>query len=694
NKIYISLIAALIIVGGVVFWGTSQNARFDVLSLEEDGTVLNKDYETVQFSKKDTIYRNWNSEQVILTNDETEKNVMSDSSMLIMNSGSLMFLQQTPNIDVSGVSRNTDARSVYKKTGTGFRNDYNNEIVEKEVVKLANRQYFVAGSGSLYVDGELVGEATDPLLLVDKTGSVTALVDNGTRKDRYIGHFVFVLDDTHRVDVSDEKYYVEDTVIDLSKYGGTDNEKLVINEEEELDEEDTTVDGGGNEGNGTGEGTGNGNMSSDEAAQAIKDLPSVQSIEELNALIEQINQSSTNKVPIVELTSKKVTATGLRSNLFVSDPSNTLVGQLQFDVLNSSGEVVKTYFENGRASTLDISGLQINTSYSLRLSYQYDLGNGMGVQTNSVTAVTFTTQNVSAIYSFSDIAATSFSVDVSLDSVIDNIRSSKLLVYKADGTLVNTIDVDPSVLNAGGSRVVVRDVTENTAYKVVLKVKLQTGEDITFKDSRQVTTYNSVSLRSYSLNRSQMNQYNLEYDLSLYDYQVDSVSIELSTTSWFQTKTIPVEIIKKTDTEISFIPLLEEESNGINAVVRFSLKSSDSNQKKDFTYDIGNLDFKNDNQLVYNAFFEGVNSTEIFTNYSGKLLFYFKDYIEDSEYQIVFEKKIKDEYEKIATINVSGKNIKNTEIGTYISEYNIEDEYRVVVYDSIDGIVNYTYLNT
>ncbi|MFV0499432.1 MAG: hypothetical protein ACK5NF_05320 [Bacilli bacterium] len=666
NKIYIILIVALLVVGGIVFWGSKQHNRFDTIVLKDNGSVLDTNYQTIQFAKKDIVYRNWNNEQVLLTNNEDTKDKVFDNSMFVMENGDLMFLSPAPTIDESGVARNTDGRVVYSKVESGYKNDNSNEILENEIVKLDNRQYFVAGSGKLLVDGELIGEISNPLLLIDKTGSVTAVVDNNTKKERYIGHLVIELDENHKVDISDEKYYVNDTIIDLTKYGGSDNEKLVLLEEEkESKKAEESVDNNKDS---------NGN--------------SIDNIADMNKAISKINDKlSGNKIPIVELTSTKVFATKINSNLFVSDPSNTLVGQLQFDILNENGKVVKTSYESAYSNNVNISGLNVNSNYTLRLKYKYDLGDGKGIVTRTTNVALFTTQNVSAIYEFSQIGASTFTVDISLDAIVDDVKSAKLHIYNNNDKIVNTISVDPNVLNSGGSRLVVSSLNENSSYYVKLEIILGTNDKLSFKQSRMLTTKSAVQLKSYNLERENSEQFSLNYDLELYDYALENATVELSEKKIFGTENIPVEIIKNKDSNISFIPL--KEADNIDATLRVSL--SNKNKNRDFIYDVGSVDFKKQNQLIFNEFKKGENSSQIFNNYDGELVFTMRD-AANSSYEIVFEKKGTDGFEKIINKSVDINTDKDIEINGLISKYSKKDIYRVVVYDTNDGIVNYTYL--
>lgn len=67
---------------------------------------------------------------------------------------------------------------------------------------------------------------TKPLLLIDKTGSVT--IYENKKKSRFLGHMTLKVNDKTVLDASNETYTVGERKIDLASFGGTDNEKIVV----------------------------------------------------------------------------------------------------------------------------------------------------------------------------------------------------------------------------------------------------------------------------------------------------------------------------------------------------------------------------------------------------------------------------------------------------------------------------------
>ncbi|MBC1850988.1 hypothetical protein HCA21_15080, partial [Listeria seeligeri] len=69
-----------------------------------------------------------------------------------------------------------------------------------------------------------------PLLLIDKTGSVT--IYENKKKSRYLGHMTLKVNDETVLDASNETYTIGERKIDLASFGGTDNEKIVVKKDE------------------------------------------------------------------------------------------------------------------------------------------------------------------------------------------------------------------------------------------------------------------------------------------------------------------------------------------------------------------------------------------------------------------------------------------------------------------------------
>ncbi|EFS04327.1 conserved hypothetical protein, partial [Listeria seeligeri FSL S4-171] len=189
----------------------------------------------MQFQKGNTLYRSWNDDQLIAKNDKDDtRNEIMESTILYFDKETLMFTKSVPVIDTDGVSSKLKERQVYEPKNATYQYK-NSEVAENSVVKLANRQYFLNADATLYLGDEKIKEVSKPLLLIDKTGSVT--IYENKKKSRYLGHMTLKVNDEIVLDASNETYTIGKRKIDLASFGGTDNEKSVVKEEKEKEEE-------------------------------------------------------------------------------------------------------------------------------------------------------------------------------------------------------------------------------------------------------------------------------------------------------------------------------------------------------------------------------------------------------------------------------------------------------------------------
>ncbi|HCJ4363975.1 TPA: hypothetical protein NR344_002972, partial [Listeria innocua] len=229
-KIGLIVAAVPLIIISVILWGSFKEARYDLVSLPSNGVVLNNEQETLQFQKGHTLYRSWNDDQLIAKNDEDDtRNQIMQSTILYLDKDALMFTKSVPVIDINGVSTKLKGRQVYEQKAASYLYK-NSEIAEKSVVKLANRQYFLNADATLYLGGKEIKKVSKPLLLIDKTGSVT--IYENKKKSRYLGHMTLKVNDETVLDASNETYTIGERKIDLASFGGTDNKKIVVKKDE------------------------------------------------------------------------------------------------------------------------------------------------------------------------------------------------------------------------------------------------------------------------------------------------------------------------------------------------------------------------------------------------------------------------------------------------------------------------------
>lgn len=415
-KIGLIVAAVPLIIISVILWGSFKEARYDLVSLPSNGVVLNNEQETLQFQKGHTLYRSWNDDQLIAKNDEDDtRNQIMQSTILYLDKDALMFTKSVPVIDINGVSTKLKGRQVYEQKAASYLYK-NSEIAEKSVVKLANRQYFLNADATLYLGGKEIKKVSKPLLLIDKTGSVT--IYENKKKSRYLGHMTLKVNDETVLDASNETYTIGERKIDLASFGGTDNKKIVVKKDEKEAEnkkaaEDKTEasdktaandkesgskasnqngssNGGlnatkkyGNDlkaGSGSSETASKGNTGGS-PGKAQKDLEEIDNYEAVLKKIEELNKKLERNIPVLRIGYIAPGVTSAKVSYSYSDPNNTLIGVTKISVVDEkTGKTVNTRYVSAVDTEATLTGLSPNGKYHLEFTYQYDLGTDKGIK--------------------------------------------------------------------------------------------------------------------------------------------------------------------------------------------------------------------------------------------------------------------------------------------------------------------------
>ncbi|QIK69166.1 hypothetical protein G7062_02190 [Erysipelothrix sp. HDW6C] len=698
KRVFGILIVSLAIVFGTVFWGTTQSLKFDVFALEDSGVVLNANQETIQFSANDELYRNWQSQQTLKldTYNTTEK--LAPVSVVFYNSGNLIFTNEVTNINQQGIASSRSPRQTFKVNGTSnYATSDGETIVQNDVIKLQNRQYFLPATGTVYVDGVEVQTVTNPLLMIDKTGSVT-LFENA-RKQRFLGHFVIKIDDTHVLDVSAETYTVGTNVIDLSQYGGSDNEKLVLNDEpvkeKEPEANKPSENTGGNSetpwwdsgssantGNsGSGNGSGSNNSLTDaEIQELLSKLPSISDIEALNAQIDLINsQISGHNVPKVSLIASMANVNDAVLQFSVNDADMTIIGYVAVTLEASDGTKVVEYF-NPYDRTLTVEGLQSDTEYTISFAYKYDLGGNQGVVSQEITSdepqYTVKTNKVKALTRTVASSSSSLNFDLWFDTSISNLSTGKATLTGSNGD-VHTVNVNPNALNGEGASIAFKGLQEDTEYELSLEAQTS-SEILVFTDLTSVRTDKAADLTDFS---AEINAGNvaINYTFVANDYRVDSISYELQSKKLFSSHYLGFEVISSSANGAQLvIDDMNRERTITNIHVSVHATHLETGIAQTFTFSESvNLNYKNNATLIYDA------ETTAFKATLRELPY-------DTEFRTALEVMVGNVWQEVAVQNVMM--INTSESVTFNHQKNDAEQYRMMVTD-INGLpVSITHL--
>ncbi|EAF5658085.1 hypothetical protein [Listeria innocua] len=633
-KIGIIVAAVPLIIIAVVLWGSFKEARSNLVSLPDDGVVLNNEQETLQFQKGNTLYRSWNSDELIAKNDkEDTRNEIMESTILYLNKESLMFTKSVPVIDTNGVSNKLKGRQVYQPANDSYQYK-NSKIAENSVVKLANRQYFLNADATLYLGGEEIKKVSKPLLLIDKTGSVT--IYENKKKSRYLGHMTLKIDDKTVLDASNETYTIGERKIDLASFGGTDNEKIVVKEDQKKEEKKkeeqkktaeaekeeanktasntTKAENGNNEssknpgnqlnatrkygtdlnvgkgnsessdGNGT---KNNGSSDSGSNTNGGTNQPGLDEIDNYEAVlrkIEDLNKKLERNIPVLRIGYIAPGVTSAKVSYSYADPNNTLIGVTKISAVDEkTGKTVSTEYVSAVDTEATLKGLSPNGKYHLEFTYQYDLGTDKGIQEVKMQSDSFTTQTVAAIYQMQSVTSTTMKVNIALDAQIDDVKRARVKVTKADGDSFY-MNVSANFLNGNGETLNVTGLSPKTAYQFQTIIEMKNGETIELNSSEKYYTMQATVLRNLRAKQAVNKTLQVEYDWSSADYTLNQAKIELVNE---EDKTeVDYQIVKQEKGNINLVPVTENASVQLEAKLVLETTNNETQENKTFEYPI------------------------------------------------------------------------------------------------------------
>ncbi|PZG33163.1 hypothetical protein C2D64_07380 [Listeria ivanovii] len=634
-KIGIIVAVVPLIIIAVVLWGSFKEARYNLVSLPDNGVVLNNEQETLQFQKGNTLYRSWNDDQLIAKNDkEDTRNEIMESTILYLDKDSLMFTKSVPVIDIDGVSSKLKGREIYEPSNLTYQ--YKNSIIaENSVVKLANRQYFLNANATLYLGGEKIKEVSKPLLLIDKTGSVT--VYENKKKSRYLGHMTLKVNDKIVLDASNETYTIDKRKIDLASFGGTDNEKTVVKEEKAKETakktaaKDKESEGTNNKstetassdlnatkkygstlkaGNGSSnndsnetsnsnenanndssgsstggsKGNSNGNMNGGSNGNG-GNLDEIDNYDEVLKKIDELNKKLERNIPTLRIGYIAPGVTSAKVSYTYADPNNTLIGVTKISAVDeSTGKTINTQYVSAVDTEATLTDLSPSGKYHLEFTYQYDLGTDKGIQEVKMQSDSFTTQTVSAIYQMQSVTSTTMKVNVALDAQIDGVKRTRIKVTKVDGDSFY-MDASTNLVSGGGGELLnVTGLNPSTAYQFQTVIEMKNGETIELNSSEKYYTMQATVLKSIRASQTSDKLLQVQYDWSSADYTLQNAKVEL--TDEVDNSEVDYQIVNQEKGSIRMVPVITDDSANLEAKLILETTNNETKESKTFEYPV------------------------------------------------------------------------------------------------------------
>lgn len=631
-KIGVIVSFIVLIIAGVVIWSSLKEIRFDLISLNDPGVVLNNEMETVQFEKGNLLYRSWNDEQLVTKKDGSDKAPLMKKAMLFFKEGAIMFTDVAQEIDTDGVGKKLEKRTPYKEKGTVYQAK-KSTIKQRSVVKLATRKYYLNADAELYLENERIKKVSKPLLLIDKTGSVT--IYENKKKSRYLGHMRLKLDEQTTLDASDETYKVGKRTIDLASFGGTDNKKYVVKDEKKDQKNTTTpiknkaekaakqaetaqkassgepketttdnhgkavgkleqppkyvaditdkINKGTNGTSGSVDGTKNSGKGSAEEGISQKELAKLHNYQEMLKKIEAFNKKTKRQVPVLRIGYIAPGVTSTKVNFAYNDPHNTLTGVTKISAVNvKTGKIAATEYAASIDHEATLNGLEPNQEYYLTFHYQYDLGNKTGIQEVNIQSDSFMTQTVAALYELQQVTSTTMKLKLMLDTEFEDLKRARVKVIQIDGDSYY-MDVNSKLLRNEGELLTVNGLHASTAYQFQLELTTQNGTQIELNLSNTYHTMQATALESFDFQLNDSGQLEVDYKWSSADYQLQDTELKLIDSD--SQKNISYTVVRQARSKLILVPDSDEKELKLHAKLLLHTKNNQTQANKVFSYD-------------------------------------------------------------------------------------------------------------
>ncbi|EAE4192097.1 hypothetical protein E1U15_10705, partial [Listeria monocytogenes] len=405
--------------------------------------------------------------------------------------------------------------------------------------------------------------------------------------------------------------------------GGTDNEKIVVKEDEKKEDKKKTAESAKktasntsqseNESNQTTKGTGNqlnatkkygnnlnvGNGTSDSEPNDGKDtknngsgsnanggtnqsgLNEIDDYEAVLRKIEDLNKKLERNIPVLRIGYIAPGVTSVKVSYNYADPNNTLIGVTKISAVDEkTGKTVNTQYVSAVDTEATLKGLSPNGKYHLEFTYQYDLGTNKGIQEVKMQSDSFTTQTVAAIYQMQSVTSTTMKVNIALDAQIDDVKRARIKVTKSDGDFFY-MNVSANFLNGNGEILNATGLKPSTAYQFQTVIEMKNGETIELNSSEKYYTMQATVLKNLKASQSVNKVLQVQYDWSSADYTLNQAIIELEDEE--DNTEVDYQIVNQEKGNIHLVP--DTKSELINLKAKLVLKTTNNNTKESKTFE-------------------------------------------------------------------------------------------------------------
>lgn len=562
---------SVLLTAGIVYWSSTRSIQVDPRVLTASGVTQGQTVETVQFAKGDTLFRSWDHSYQIAGRSQGGVS-LATSALLHFDNGDRMSTAASVDITSQGEGKKLPGPVLFASQSDGGYRAGVVSIASTDIVRLGERRYFYPAPAEIVVDGIDMGATKNTQVIIDRTGSVT-LIDDNNQRLRFLGHLLLQADPQHIFDVSAEQYRVGSTVIDLTKFGGSDNQMSVLAGDADPGGSSTPAatptqaaagaSGDSDSGSAHDPGQNPAGTGSRENGSTSPDLSGQKDIQKLLDQINQYNSGRQTTIPVVTLSGITVHSTSVMMHVSLLDSSSSLLGPVKIDVVDSKSSTVGTQTIVPGDQDLGFTGLTPGDSYSVRYQYLYQLGDDSPRQISAV-GYAFTTNTLTARYILQNQSASALTIGVSTDDPVSGVSSASLLLTKPgnfftpDQTV--TRQLDPVALGAGSTTTIFTGLDPGSTYTAQLVLTMNGGKKLTLAASPEFHTLAQTELVSADAQVTAYGELMVAFDWRSDEYTPTLVGVRVSRPGIFGLP-LKSQTISANDGVVTAVPIFNQETD-------------------------------------------------------------------------------------------------------------------------------------
>lgn len=341
-------------------------------------------------------------------------------------------------------------------------------------------------------------------------------------------------------------------------------------------------------GSGTGSGSSNGNNGSNSTSKQsttgeANSKLTLKDYQELLKKLKQANERAQKRVPELQINYILPEVTSVVFNYSFLDVQNTRVGTTTVEVIDeNSDKTVATEDLSETAGNVTLTGLTPQHTYHLHFVYQYDLGNGKGVQSIDFDSASFETENVKAVYEMKNISSNQMELKVTLDQQMSDLQRLRLKVQEEGGQTFY-VDANTDHLSTEGTVITITGLKPDTAYQYQAELTLSTGEKLSLNESMTYHTLVGTVMKTFRAFLDKENRVHVTYDWQSTEYNLEKAKLELVDRS--SNRVVPYQVVQHDNNETILVPETTEDLLTMSPNLTLETKNVEDGKKKVFEYE-------------------------------------------------------------------------------------------------------------